>query len=96
LKAMNTINAILEMDADGTLHLPVAAELRGRKIEVTATLRAANGHGAGAEASPEMVRRREMALASLRGMGGLGGVIADPAEWQREQRRERPLPGRDE
>jgi len=38
---MNTITAILEADADGTLHLPLPAELRHGKIEVTATLKAA-------------------------------------------------------
>jgi hypothetical protein len=35
---MRTITAILEADEDGTLHLPVPAELRQGKIEVTATL----------------------------------------------------------
>ena len=35
------------------------------------------------------------ALKELRKLGGLRRVIPDPMAWQREQRRERPLPGRD-
>ena len=35
---MSTITAILEADADGSLHLPVPEELRHCKIRVTATL----------------------------------------------------------
>jgi len=38
---MSQINAILEADADGTLHLPVPPELRRGKIEVIATLKPA-------------------------------------------------------
>jgi hypothetical protein len=38
---MNQIKAILEADADGTLHLPVPPELRRGMIEVTATLKPA-------------------------------------------------------
>ena len=35
---MSTITAILEPDADGSLHLPLPEELRRGKIHVTATL----------------------------------------------------------
>ncbi len=35
------------------------------------------------------------ALKELRKLGGLRHVIPDPIAWQREQRKERPLPGRD-
>ena len=38
---MSTITAILEPEADGTLHLPVPEELRHGKVEVVATLRPA-------------------------------------------------------
>ena len=34
------------------------------------------------------------ALKELRKLGGLRHVIPDPVAWQREQRKERPLPGR--
>ena len=39
-KDMSTITAILEPEADGTLHLPVPEELRHGKVEVVAILRA--------------------------------------------------------
>lgn len=45
---MSTIKAILEPDADGTLHLPLPPELRHVTIEVTATLKPANGAAQGA------------------------------------------------
>ena len=35
---MSTITAVLDADPDGTLHLPLPAELRSTKIKVTATL----------------------------------------------------------
>lgn len=35
---MNTITAILEMDVDGTLHLPVPEEWKSGKVKVVATL----------------------------------------------------------
>ena len=35
---MSTITAILEPDFDGTLHLPLPAELRQGKVRVVATL----------------------------------------------------------
>jgi hypothetical protein len=93
---MSTITAILEADADGTLHLPLPAELRHGKIEVTATLKAATETSSTlARATPEMVARRKAALRELRGLGGLRDVIPDPAAWQRETRQDRPLPGRD-
>lgn len=41
---MSTIKTILEADADGTLHLPLPPELRQGKIEVTATLKPADGN----------------------------------------------------
>ena len=39
---MSTITAILEPDADGTLHLPLPEELRHGKIQVTATVQRAD------------------------------------------------------
>lgn len=93
---MSTIIAIMEADADGTLHLPLPAQLRHGKIEVTATLKAANGDSSSVpRATPEMLRRRKQALQELRALGGLRDVISDPAAWQRELRQDRPLPGRD-
>lgn len=86
---MNTITAILEADADGTLHLPVPQNLRRGKVKVVATL----------ESELETTDRptRETALAALRQLRALGTFkqITDPVAWQREIRKDRPLPGRD-
>ena len=93
---MSTITAILEADADGTLHLPLPAELRHGKIEVTAMLKAANGVSSVVmRATPGMLHRRKEAFQALRALGGLREVIPDPVAWQRELRQDRPLPGRD-
>ena len=86
---MSTITAILEADADGTLHLPLPADAPRGKIKVTATLEAQK------EGWPEC---RARALAALRRLAARGGIrsIPDPVAWQREQRKDRPLPGREE
>ena len=63
---MSTITAILEPHADGTLHLPLPAELSGVKVKVTATLAVAEESGETLRATPEMVRQRMAALARLR------------------------------
>jgi hypothetical protein len=76
---VSTINAILEPHADGTVHLPVPPELRNGKVEVTATLRAADG---APRATPEMLLRRRDALRKLRELGGLRDVIPDPVAWR--------------
>jgi hypothetical protein len=90
---MSTITAILEAEADGTLHLPVPQNMRRGKVKVVATLQAehetVNQTAVGKPGTPLE------ALKELRKLGGLRHVIPDPAAWQREQRKERPLPGRD-
>ena len=86
---MSTITAILEADADGTVHLPLPVELRHSKLKVTATIEAATGNGE----RPS----REAAAAALRELQRRGTFqhITDPVAWQREIRQDRPLPGRD-
>jgi uncharacterized protein YfaS (alpha-2-macroglobulin family) len=86
---MSTIMAILEADADGTLHLPLPEELRKSKLQVTATIQAVR--------DPSERPTKEDAVAALRKLRELGTFkeIADPVAWQREMRQDRPLPGRD-
>jgi hypothetical protein len=55
---MSTITAILEPEADGTLHLPVPEELRHGKVEVTATLRSV----------PEAEPLRERPFGTIKGI----------------------------
>jgi hypothetical protein len=92
---MSTITAIFEVNADGTVHLPVPAELRHGKIKVTATLKAANEPSSSLpRATPEMLRQRQEAFEKLRQLNPFR-EIADPVAWQKEIRKDRPLPGRD-
>jgi hypothetical protein len=88
LKKVSTIIAILEADADGSIHLPVPVEMRRGKVKVTATLIPVSGE------TDQAVNT----LDSLRRIAARGGImnIADPARWQREIRQDRPLPGREE
>ena len=66
-----------------------AADAPRGKIKVTATLEAQE------EDWPE---RRARALAALERLAARGGIrsIPDPVAGQREQRKDRPLPGREE
>ncbi len=90
---MSTITAVLEADADGTLHLPVPQNLRHGRVKVVATLESElESARPGGEAKSGTPLE---ALKELRKLGGLRHVVPDPVAWQREQRKERPLPDRD-
>jgi len=90
---MSTITAILEPDADGTLHLPVPAQLRHGKVKVEARLEAADTQEAdGGEADRQ--RRLLETMERLRALNPFKEV-QDPVALQREMRQDRPLPGRD-
>ena len=92
---MSTITAILEVNEDGTLHLPLPPGMGMGMIAVTATLTPAERAADAPFATQTMVTQRLAALRSLREHGGLMATIPDPVAWQREQRKDRPLPGRD-
>lgn len=92
--AMSTITAILEPDANGTIHLPLPAEFRGGKVKVIATPATLDESSGMARATPDMVRQRMEALEQLSELNPFR-TIADPVAWQREIRQDRPLPGRD-
>jgi hypothetical protein len=77
---MSTITAILEPDVDGTLHLPLPAEMRSSKVKVTATLESVGSRPLQSEALE--------ALRTLSRLGTFAG-IEDPAAWQREMREDR-------
>lgn len=83
---MNTITAILEADPDGTVHLPIPEALRNSKLSVTATIHVLP--------SPGELPTQAEALAALRKLQELGtfNAITDPVAWQREIRKDRPLP----
>lgn len=78
---MSTITAILEPDVDGTLHLPIPAEMRSSKVKVTATLESVGSRPSQSEALE--------ALRTLSRLGTFAG-IKDPSAWQRDVREDRP------
>ncbi len=86
---MCTITAILEPDADGTVHLPLPLGLRKSKVRVTATLEADTPAN-----DPLLHDAAVAALKRLRARGTFR-EITDPVAWQRETRRDRSLPGRE-
>src|SRR4051794_5813840 len=98
---MSTITAILEADADGTLHLPVPEQLRRGKVRVEATIEAVESAPALVKApraplvaTPEMLERRKAAMAEVGRLNPYRDIV-DPLAWQKEIRKDRPLPGRD-
>ena len=88
---MSTITAILEPDADGTLHLPIPSEMRSSKVKVTATLESV---GEATVVADALIRKRMKALEALRSLD-IFRDITDPVAWQREIRKDRIMPRRD-
>jgi hypothetical protein len=88
---MMTISTTATSGADGWLQLQVPEVLRGQPLEVVAVLQLAKA------ADLDAPVRRQRAYAALEQLARLGGIagIADPTAWQRGQRLERPLPGRE-
>jgi hypothetical protein len=78
---MSTITAILEPDVDGTLHLPIPADMRSSKVKVTATLESLGSRPSQSEALE--------ALRTLSRLGTFAGT-KDPSAWQRDVREDRP------
>ena len=90
---MSTITAILEPDADGTLHLPLPAELRRGMVKVEAKLEAAPAETSGTSAE----ERRQSVLGIMERIRARNPFqnVRDPAAWQREMRADVELPGRE-
>ena len=86
---MNTLHAKLLPAADGTLHLPVPDAWRHLNIRVKAEMEPIP-----ASESPDVRRRALAALQRIAARGGIGGTT-DASAWQREQRTDRPLQGRE-
>jgi len=87
---MNTLNATLKPAADGTLHLPVPEAWRSLTIRVKAEMEPVVPDAAASD-------KRQRALAALQRIAARGGIagITNAAAWQREQRADRTLPGRE-
>ena len=90
----HTITLMVEPNADDILHLPIPPELRDGRVKVTVTMESVTASGRPAPATPQMLERRKEAFDALRKLNPFRD-IKDPVEWQREIRKDRPLPGRD-
>ena len=79
---VSTITAILEPDVDGTLHLPLPADMRSSRVKVVATLVAAeDGHANPAAKLKELLasgRRSHGASATAR----IAEVYQDRETWR--------------
>jgi hypothetical protein len=82
---VSTITAILEADADGSIHLPVPEEMRRGKVKVTATLITVSGETGQAVNTLDPLRR----IAAR----GANKSIPDRARSQQKVRQDLPLPG---
>jgi hypothetical protein len=97
---VSTITAILEPDADGSLHLPLPADFPRGKVKVTAVIEAIGAEKkvrARRELTPaEEADLRAKAIAAFQRLHAQNPFrdIEDPVGWQREIRQDRPIAGR--
>jgi len=87
--ALTTLTAQAEITPDHRprIDVPVSAELPAGRIEVTVAL---------AKPPPKLVSHNRDAVKFIEEIAARGGLdIPDPVAWQREVRKDRPLPGRD-
>lgn len=89
---MSTITAVLDADADRTLHVPLPFDLQNAKVEIKAVLKLASEDNLDQQENRRAKARA--ALNRLRERGNFRGI--DAVAWQREIRVDRPLPGREE
>jgi hypothetical protein len=96
---MKTLETDVEIGADGSVRLlsPLPAWLKPGRAHVLMTVESVEEEKPQYRkptATPEMIARRVTALEKIRKINPYR-EIADPVEWQREMRKDRPLPSRD-
>lgn len=95
---MKTLETDIEIGADGSVRLlsPLPGWLKPGRAHVLMTVESVEEKPKRQKltATPEMIARRMTALEEIRKLNPYRD-IADPVEWQREMREDRPLPGRD-
>ena len=98
LAVMKTLETDIEIGADGSVKLlsPLPAWLKPGRAHVLMTVESVEETPKRRKltATPEMIATREAAMVRIRELNPYRD-IADPLEWQREMREDRPLPGRD-
>ena len=95
---MKTLEADIEIGPDGSVKLlsPLPAWLKPGRAHVLMTVESLEETPQRRKltATPEMIALREAAMEKIRKLNPYRD-IADPVEWQRGMREDRPLPGRD-
>lgn len=95
---MKTLETEIEIGADGSVKLlsPLPTWLKPGRAHVLIMWESLEDKPKRQKltATPEMIARRDAALENVRKINPYRD-IADPLEWQRETREDRPLPGRD-
>ena len=95
---MKTLETDIEIGADGSVRLlsPLPAWLKPGRAHVLMTVESVEEKPKCQKisATPEMIARREAALESVRKLNPYR-EITNPVAWQREIRKDSPLPGRD-
>ena len=84
---MSTITAVLDADPDGTLHLPLPPDLHGTRIRIEAKLEAT-------KSAPQAKGGLRAVMRQIRARNPFR-AISDAAAWQRKEREDVSLPGRD-
>ena len=83
---VSTITAVLDADPDGTLHLPLPPDLHGTRIRIEAKLEAT-------KPAPQAKGGLRAVMRQIRARNPFR-AISDPVAWQREEREDVSLPGR--
>ena len=86
---MRTFSVTLELDQDGTVHLPLPPDLRNTRLRISGTFEPVEE--ASPEASSLQTLSMEELLERIRERNPFRD-IKDPVAWQREVREDRELP----
>ena len=84
---METIKTKIHIDSEGWIKIKAPVEYFNQDAEAILIF----------NPTLESVKNNEQALQALQNIAKTGGLdIKDPSEWQREIRKDRPLPGRED
>jgi hypothetical protein len=93
--AMEAVRTVIMAEGD-SVTVPLPAALRNRRVEVIVL--PAEENGKGEPPTVDQSARRERIRAVIRELreSNAAEVFGDPLEWQKNERIDRPLPGREE
>lgn len=92
---MTTIAVHVHIDSSGRLAVSGTVPPECRGVSTDGLLVLDGPTSVSPATSGSLLEQRRAALDELARAGGLGRVVPNPSDWQREQRRDRALPGRE-